>query len=224
MARGSAKDWPVGTLEFVKDAAYFVSPRSGPGHPLLLLHSWWGLDSGVRQMADRIADEGHTVLVPDLLAGETFDDAGAAEAHLKSLDVDRLASLTQASVHLVREKGNDRDARVSIVGMSMGASLGLWASIRIPDAVSRVVSFYGTQTIDFTGAEAAYQLHFADHDELVDSDEASFMEATIGLIGLSVESYVYPGTSHWFFEPGRPNYDPNAAEQAWERMARFLSR
>ncbi len=208
----------------MKDAAYFVSPRSGPGHPLLLLHSWWGLDSGVRRMADRISDEGHTVLVPDLLTGETFDEAEAAEAHLKSLDVDRLASLTQASVHLVREKGADRDAPVSIVGLSMGASLGLWASIRIPDAVSRVVSFYGTQTIDFTGARAAYQLHFADTDELVDSDEASFMEATIGLSGLEVESHSYPGTSHWFFEPERPNYDPGAAEQAWERMVRFLRR
>lgn len=208
----------------VNDAAYFVSPRSGPGHPLLLLHSWWGLDSGVRQMADRISDEGHTVLVPDLLSGETFDDAEAAEAHLKSLDVDRLASLTQASVHLVREKGIDRDAPVSIVGLSMGASLGLWASIRIPEAVSRVVSFYGTQTIDFAGARSAYQLHFADHDELVDPDEAAFMEATIGLTGLEVESHSYPGTSHWFFEPERPNYDPDAAEQAWDRMVRFLRR
>ena len=208
----------------MNDAAYFVSPRSGPGHPLLLLHSWWGLDAGVRQMADRISDEGHTVLVPDLLTGETFDDAEAAEAHLKSLDVDRLASLTQASVHLVREKGADRDAPVSIVGLSMGASLGLWASIRIPEAVVRVVSFYGTQSIDFTGAKAAYQLHFADQDEFVDPDEASFMEATIGLSGLDVESHSYPGTSHWFFEPERPNYDPDAAEQAWKRMVRFLRR
>ncbi len=208
----------------MKDSAYFVSPRTGPGHPLLLLHSWWGLDAGVRRLADRISDEGHTVLVPDLLTGETFEDAEAAEAHLHSLDVDRLASLTQASVHLVREKGADPDAPVSIVGLSMGASLGLWASIRIPEAVSRVVGFYGTQTIDFTGARAAYQLHFADDDDLVDSDEATFMEATIGLSGLSVESHGYPGTSHWFFEPERPNYDPDAAEQAWERMVRFLRR
>jgi carboxymethylenebutenolidase len=208
----------------VKDAAYFVSPSSGPGHPLLLLHSWWGLDSGVRKLADRISDEGHTVLVPDLLTGRTFEDADAAEEHLKSADANRLASLTQASVHLVRERGADRDAPVSIVGMSMGASLGLWASIRIPDAVSRVVSFYGTQTIDFAGAKAAYQLHFADDDEIVDSDEAAFMEATIGLNGLSVESHSYPGTSHWFFEPERPNYDAEAAEQAWERMVEFLRR
>ncbi len=208
----------------MKDAAYFVSPTSGPGHPLLLLHSWWGLDSGVRRMADRISDEGHTVLVPDLLTGETFDDAQAAEAHLKSLDVDRLASLTQASVHLVREKGADRDAPVSIVGLSMGASLGLWASIRIPEAVSRVVSFYGTQTIDFTGAQAAYQLHFADSDELVDPDEASFMEATIGLSGAPVEVHRYPGTMHWFFEEGGGAYEPGAAELAWDRLEAFLER
>ena len=175
-------------------------------------------------MADRISDEGHTVLVPDLLTGETFDDAEAAQEHLRAADANRLASLTQASVHLVRERSPDPDHPVSIVGMSMGASLGLWASIRIPDAVSRVVSFYGTQTIDFAGARASYQLHFADEDELVDADEAAFMEATIGLNGLSVESHSYPGTSHWFFEPQRPNYDPEAAERAWDRMVEFLDR
>ena len=107
--------------------------------------------------------------------------------------------------------------------MSMGASLGLWASIRQADAITRVVSFYGVQTIDFAGASAAYQLHFADHDALVDSEEASFMEATIGLNGLEVESYRYPDTAHWFFEEGRPNYDPVAAETAWQRVLGFVA-
>lgn len=207
----------------MKDAAYFVAPTSGPGAPLLLLHSWWGLDSSIKQLADRLADVGHTVLVPDLLAGETFSDAGAAEAFLRSADPNRLAWLTRTSVLLVQERSQQPESPISIVGMSMGASLGLWASIRMPDVVARVVSFYGVQTIDFAGAEAAYQLHFASDDAIVDSDEAAFMEATIGLNGLTVESFIYPETAHWFFEPGRLNFNPSAAEQAWDRMTEFLA-
>lgn len=214
----------IGTLPAVQDAAYFVSPPSGPGHAVLLLHSWWGLDGSVRRMADRISDAGHTVLVPDLLGGVTFEDETLAEHHLRDVDPNRLASLTQTSVLLVRERSLDPTAPISVVGMSMGASLGLWASIRQSEAISRVASLYGVQTIDFTGATARYQLHFAEDDALVDSDEASFMEATIGLNGLEVESYRYPGTAHWFFEEGRPNYDVEAAETAWERLLGFLER
>lgn len=191
---------------------------------MLLLHSWWGLDASVRRMADRISDEGHTVLVPDLLAGATFQDAALAEKHLGEVDPNRLASLTQTSVLLARERSDDPAAPISVVGMSMGASLGLWASIRQSDSIARVASFYGVQTLDFTGSAAAYQLHFADDDALVDPDEASFMEATIGLSGLEVESHRYPDTAHWFFEEDRPNYNPVAAETAWERLLRFLER
>lgn len=208
----------------MKDAAYFVSPPAGAGPAVLLLHSWWGLDGPTRRLADRISDAGYTVLVPDLLAGETFASAPDAEKYLASLDANRMASLTQTSAYLVQERSSRPEDPVAAVGLSMGASLALWASVRLPTLIDRVVSFYGSQSIDFTGASAAYQLHFAEHDQLVDSDEASFMEATIGLEGLAIESHTYPGTSHWFFEPDRPNYDESAAETAWDRMMGFLGR
>lgn len=208
----------------MKDSAYFVSPPSGPRKAVLFLHSWWGLDSETRLLADRISDAGFTVLVPDLVAGETFESAAAAEKHLADLDPNRIASLTAASVRLAQEKGADPDAPIAAIGLSMGASLALWASIRMPDAIDRVVSFYGSQSIDFTDARASYQLHFAECDEIIDADEAAFMEATMGLEGRPVESFTYPGAAHWFAEPGRPNYDEHHAEAAWTRTIEFLHR
>ncbi len=161
------------------------------------------------------------MLVPDITFGAIFDTEDEARSHLAEANPDRMASLTLQSVRLLRERTGDRP--VAVVGFSMGASLGLWASVRMPDSIDRVAAFYGTQAIDFDGATARYQLHMVSPDELVNADEAAFMEATMGLAGLEVESYFYPDSSHWFFEEGRPGFSATAAEVAWERLKAFLA-
>jgi carboxymethylenebutenolidase len=212
------------SLASVTDSAYFVAPPSGSGPGVLLLHSWWGLTPFFRKLADRISDEGFTVLAPDLNQGSVFEVAELAEQHLADADPNHLARLVLSSAKLLQDRTGGGDEPVAVVGFSMGASLGLWASVRLPDVISAVVAFYGTQSIDFEGAEADYQLHFADRDPLVPDDEAAFMEATMGLAGLDVETHHYPGVRHWFFEADRENYDEQAAEEAWQRLVSFLGR
>lgn len=206
----------------MSDTAYFVSPPEGPGPAVLLLHSWWGLTPFFRRLADRLAERGYTVLAPDLTQGETFADAAEAQEFLADLDADRLAALTLSAAQIVRDRSADPAGTVNVVGFSMGASLGLWASVRASHLVSKVVAFYGVQSIDFAGASAEYQLHLADDDHLVSDDEAAFMEATMGMENLPVDTYRYPGTSHFFFERDQEEYDADAAAVAWERVLGFL--
>lgn len=201
--------------------AYFISPLTGPGPGVVVLTSWWGLTPFFRRFADRLSDEGYTVLVPDLTGGPAPEDAVTAQARLAEADPNRLASLTLDSVGLLYRKTGNRP--VAVVGFSMGASLGLWASVRMSDRIDRVAAFYGTQAIDFQGARARYQLHVVDPDEMVDADEQVFMEATMGLAGLEVESYRYPGIPHFFFEEDRDEFRREAAGLAWERLKGFLS-
>lgn len=209
----------------MRDTGYFVAPPSGPGPGVLLLHSWWGLTPFFRRLADRLADEGFSVLAPDLNFGSVFEGRDEAEAHLGDASPDRLARLTLNSAELLKSRSAHPERPVGAVGFSMGASLALWASVRLPDTIGAVVAFYGAQAIDFTGARAAYQLHLADRDDLVSDDDAAFLQATIGLEGLTMEVYRYPGTSHWFFEDDRgPSFDPEAARIAWERSVAFLKR
>ena len=40
--------------------------------------------------------------------------------------------------------------------------------------------------------------------------------------GRDVTIHRYAGTSHWFIEPDRPEYDAEAADLAWERTIAFL--
>jgi carboxymethylenebutenolidase len=40
--------------------------------------------------------------------------------------------------------------------------------------------------------------------------------------GHDIRVELYAGTSHWFDEPSRPEYDPKASALAWDRTVAFL--
>jgi carboxymethylenebutenolidase len=203
----------------IRDTAYFVQDVTGPG--VLLLHSFWGLTSAVKHIADGLADLGYTVLVPDISFGELPKTEQDAVEHLGAASPDRLASLVMSSTALLYERS--KPGPIGIVGFGMGGSLGLWASVRAPDLVSAVVSFYGSQQIDFAGSRSAYLVHLAERDSYLSDDEAVFMEATMGLESLDVEVIRYPGTSHGFCEPDGDTFDPVAFETAWSRTLDFMA-
>ena len=205
----------------VRDLAYFVQNDSGPGPGVMILHSFWGLTSSVKTLADGLADRGYTVLAPDINFGAVPLSEQDALDHLGSASPDRLASLVLTSAELLHEKSTD--GPLGLVGFGMGGSLGLWVSVRLNTKVAAAVSFYGSQQIDFAGSQSAYLIHLAEEDEYVSDDEAAFMEATMGLESLPMEVIRYPGTKHGFCEPDGDNFDPDSFEKAWSVTLEFLS-
>jgi carboxymethylenebutenolidase len=204
----------------VRDLAYFVQADDGPGPGVLVLHSLWGLTSSVKGLCDGLADRGYTVLAPDINCGELPETEQEGIDRLGAASPDRLASLVLSSAKLLHDQSTE--GTIGIIGFGMGGSLGLWASVRLRDLVGAVVSFYGTQQIDFAGSESAYLVHFAEEDDYITDDEAAFMEATMGLESLPVQVITYPGTQHGFCEPDGDTFDPGAFEQAWGRTLEFL--
>ncbi|HEY6627760.1 MAG TPA: alpha/beta fold hydrolase [Acidimicrobiia bacterium] len=204
----------------VRDLAYFIQGDGGPGPGVLLLHSFWGLTSSVKGLADDLADHGFTVLAPDINFGELPESEQEGLDHLGKADPNRLASLVLSSAKLLHERSTE--GPIGVVGFGMGGSLGLWASARLVDVVGAVVSFYGSQQIDFAGATAAYLVHLAADDEFITDDEAAFMEATMRLEELEVEVIQHPGTKHGFGEPDGDTFDPEAFDAAWRQTIEFL--
>lgn len=203
-----------------RDLAYFVQSEEGKGPGILMLHSLWGLTASVKGLCDGLADHGFTVLAPDINFGELPETEEEGIDRLGEASPDRLASLVLSSTRLLADQSTE--GPVGIVGFGMGGSLGLWASVRMADMVGAVVSFYGTQQIDFAGSQSSYLVHFAEEDEYITDDEVAFMEATMGLESLPVEVITYEGTKHGFCEPDSETFDPDAFDSAWTRTLQFL--
>jgi carboxymethylenebutenolidase len=203
---------------------YLAVPEAGEGPGVLVLHAWWGLTPFFTGLCDRLAAAGFVALAPDLLHGQVATTVDEAEAQLAAADADGLAHLTRSSLLTLRTMPITPDAPVGLVGVSMGASMALWLSARVPESVAATTVFYGGQDIDFAGSQSAYLGHFAEVDPYVDDDSRSLLEAELHLLGLDTTFHVYPGTRHWFFESDRPEYDKQAADQAWQRTMSFLDK
>jgi carboxymethylenebutenolidase len=205
---------------------------------VLVLHSWWGLNRGTKDLTERLAGRGFTAMAPDLFAGTDLKDPQSpmeAAERLARADVDATAGFILASIVALRAHSADPQAPVGILGFSMGASWALWAAGRQPDSVGAVVAYYGHQDMDFDDLSAPVLCHFAELDPLVSEDQATEMQARIGLAGGSVEVTTHPGTRHFFAESDVPVVsadgavgerslvEASAAETAWGQTIDFFS-
>jgi carboxymethylenebutenolidase len=89
--------------------------------------------------------------------------------------------------------------------------------------VHRTVVCYATRAGDFTGSVSHYLFHLADRDAYVTDAAAARIAWALRSAGRPAEIHRYPGTTHAFAEPNRPEYDSAAARLAGERTLRFLT-
>ena len=222
---GAADDPQVGPTAGARAGdAYLVVPDEGAGLGVLVLHSWWGLTRGVKDVVEALADAGYTALAPDLSGGVVPTDADQAQALLAESDPNATESLIMSSLVALRAHSRDPQAPVAVVGFSMGASWGLWLATRLPAAVDAVVAYYGAQNIDFDDLAAPVLGHFAETDPLVTEDELTEMHARLLLSEKHLELHRYEGTGHWFAEPDAgEHHEPESAALAWQRTLEFLA-
>src|SRR5258705_2231590 len=74
-------------------SGYLVRPDGGSGAGVLVIQEWWGLDSGIKEMAERLGAAGFVALAPDLYHGElaAHDEMDKAGALMNSMPPDRAA-------------------------------------------------------------------------------------------------------------------------------------
>jgi carboxymethylenebutenolidase len=191
----------------------YLATAPGGGPPVLLLHTWWGLNQVMKDLADRLAADGFTVLAPDLFDGRVLTTIEEADAHGQEMDAqgERIHGVVAAALDELLARDDVQGDRAGIVALSFGGWYGRQLVGQRND-VAALVSIYSDVYDAPEGV--AYQGHFAADDDFVAAPSVPAAD----------ETYVYPGTKHWFMESDRPEHDAHAEELAYGRVVEFLRR
>jgi carboxymethylenebutenolidase len=206
---------------------YLARHEEGTGGPaLIVIHEWWGLNDNIRAMARRLAGEGYTALAVDLYRGQVADERDAAYQLMKATNAEpgiAEDNLRQADRFLREEL--DASA-VASIGWCFGGAWSLNTALLMPDTLDAAVIYYG-HLVDDAERLATLEMPilglFGAEDQGIPVESVNRFSATLEELGKDATIIVYPGADHAFANPSGHNYQPEAAEAAWQETVAFLA-
>ncbi|MBM3778978.1 MAG: dienelactone hydrolase family protein [Acidimicrobiia bacterium] len=211
-------------------SGYLATPPGGSGPGVLVIQECWGLDWGIKAMADRLAEAGFVALVPDLYHGALagHDEMDKAAALMQALPADRAARDMGGALDYLSAHPGVTSRQLGVVGFCMGGMLSFLIAAGRPDRVAAVVPFYGfpqgDAEPDWTPLAAVVRGHMAEHDSFFSPEAARGLEAKLQSMGKDVTLTVHPGSGHAFMGPHNAlgTHDANLAATIWPGVVSFL--
>ncbi|KOG31448.1 dienelactone hydrolase family protein [Streptomyces resistomycificus] len=245
--QGTAVDIP--TADGTADA-YLAHPGDGGPHPTVLLYmDAFGLRPQLTSMADRLAEAGYTVLVPNVFYRHgrapvaelpEFIDPGARPEIFERLGpimqtLTPELSMRDAGAYLrwLAESPVAADGPVAITGYCLGARLALLTAGTYPERVAAAAGFHGgrlaTDAPDsphLVAGKVTAELYFghADQDPSLPVEQMERLEEALTAAGVRHTCEVYAGAHHGFTQADTAAYDKAGDERHWTALLDLLKR
>ncbi|GAA3787527.1 dienelactone hydrolase family protein [Streptomyces chiangmaiensis] len=245
--RGTSVDLPTkdGTAD-----AYLTYPDDGSPHPAVLLYmDAFGLRPRLRQMADRLAENGYTVLVPNVFyrhgraplveLPDFIDTSERPEIFqqivplLRSLTPDLVERDADAYLRWLADCPQAADGPIGVTGYCMGARLALRTAGACPERVAAVAGFHGGQLAadapdspHLVADRITAEVYFghADQDSSLPPEQIERLDKALTEAGVRHRSEVYPGAHHGYTQADTSSYNAEAAEHHWRELLALLDR
>jgi carboxymethylenebutenolidase len=192
-----------------------------------------GVNRGLLQYAQRIADAGYQALVPDLYHrlgdGVTFHPP-TEQAQMR----EAMGSLTDAMV--VSDVGAVLDALpaqrpVGAVGFCMGGRFVVRTMAAYPERITAGSALHPARLLqdgddsphlDLAGIDGPLYVGFGEVDSIVPPEHWTAVREQVQRHGKTAAIDVHPGADHGYALPG-PNYQEAAAEASWDGTLEALA-
>ncbi|MEW2399948.1 dienelactone hydrolase family protein [Streptomyces sp. NPDC046862] len=245
--RGTSVDIPTpdGTAD-----AYLASPDDNSPHPAVLFYmDAFGLRPHLRKMADRLAEAGYTVLVPNVFyrhgPAPVFDLPDFIDPQerpglweqiapvLQSLTPELVTRDAGAYLDWLAARPEAADGPVGTTGYCMGTRLALRTAAAHPERVAAAAGFHGgglaTDDPDsphLLAGSITAELYFghADQDHSLPPEQIERLDKALTDAGVRHRAEVYTGARHGYTQADTAMYDAEATERHWEALLSLLGR
>ncbi|MBE9032592.1 dienelactone hydrolase family protein, partial [filamentous cyanobacterium LEGE 11480] len=197
----------------------------------------------IKSVCDRLAKAGYAALAPDFYQGASFayDQLQGAIAKLKTMQDDVVAGQFGKGLEFLAQQPNVKSNGVGVIGFCMGGRFTFLNAAVHADRVKAGVAYYGggiSATADgrpnavgqrdlisqAPKIKAPMMFMYGTEDALIAAEEHQRVAYAMSKAKKSYAINVFEGAQHGFDSDRRANYNPAAAEEAWERTIAFFDR
>lgn len=204
--------------------AWISIPEGKKKYPgVIVIHENRGLTPHIRDVNNRMAQEGFVALAPDALSplGGTPEDQDKARDMFAQLDRQQTVNNFVAAVKYL-ETHPRSTGKVGCTGFCWGGAMTNQVAVNSPD-LDAAVPYYGSTPApeDVPKIRAKMMAHYASDDERINTGIPAFEEA-LRKAGIEYEIFIYEGTQHAFNNDTGTRYHKEAADLAWKRTTTFF--
>ena len=227
--------------------AHIVTPDNadGPLPAVLLFTDIGGLRPCYHEKAQRIADNGYAVLMPNVYyrdarsavvpEGKSFRDpdvrptlfeyAGHLTPEAQSRDF-------AALLRCLDEQAEFADGKLGVVGYCMTGAFALRMAAEHPKRVAAAAGFHSARLAEADDPNSPVQvvgtiegrvyLGHADKDELLPPEQIARLDEALATAGVHFTTELYKGVAHGFTAKDAPSFDAAADDLHHKRLAMLL--
>lgn len=226
--------------------AYLVSPGGvGPWPAVIFYGDAGGIRPAMLEMATRLSDAGHIVLLPDLyyrfgpyeplVPKEVFkgDVSAILGPLMATTGIGPVCKDTEAFLAFMDTRRDIAGGKFGAVGFCMGGGMAIAAAASHAHRFGAVASFHGGHL----ATESPSSPHLlvsrltpqvyvasAESDSSYPPEMAARLEDAMRLAGVNYQAEIYRGAYHGWMVPDFPVYDVVLADRGWAALLAFFSR
>jgi carboxymethylenebutenolidase len=209
----------------------FLTLPSGPVRGgVLVIQEIFGVNSHIRSVAERAAEEGFVALAPDLFwrvkphieLGYTPDDIAQGREVRGKLKDDETVQDVAAALKVLAARPEMKGKKLGVMGFCWGGLISYLSAVRLKPAAAAV--YYGGGIPNYLKEAdklGPIMYHFGELDKGIPMDQVEQIKTAMqGRPDATV--YTYPPADHGFHCDQRGSYHAPSAKQAWGRTMEFF--
>ena len=198
---------------------------------LILVQEAYGVNGHIRHVAERLAAEGFAVIAPEIFHRTAppgwespYGDFEAVKPHYMAITTDGLEQDMRASYDWLRAQPTVSGDKTGAIGFCLGGRVAFVANAVLP--LSAAVSYYGgglDQVTDLASQLSGPHLfQWGGLDKHLTPEVRNKVITAVETAAKPFASIIYSYADHAFSCDDRPNYNPEAAAEAWALSLAFL--